>query len=169
MLFRSIEDIIFVGCILFTDFKLFNCEDVCKMMAHRKMNDYRYVKILDNCEIKKITASDQQKIHFKSRNFIEKICEENPNKKIIVITHHAPSAKSIPKIYKHSPISAAYASNLEDIMLKYDNLKLWCHGHMHSSSNYKLLGTKVICNPRGYYSENHFFNPDGIIIDTNKL
>ena len=125
-------------------------------------------KVEDN-KIKKITATDQQKLHYKSKIFIEKICSENPNKKIVVISHHAPSSKSIPIQYKHSPVSAAYASNLEELFIKYDNLKLWCHGHMHSSCNYKLHGTKVICNPRGYFTENPIFKPEGIIIDTNKL
>jgi len=165
----EIDNVIFIGCILFTDFKLFNYEDVCKMMAHRKMNDFRYVKISEEKNIRKITATDQQNYHYESRSFIEKVCNENPDKKIIVISHHAPSPKSIPMQYKQSPISAAYASNLEKIIAKYDNLKLWCHGHMHSSCNYKLHGTKVICNPRGYYHENPQFIPEGIIIDTNKL
>ena len=97
------------------------------------------------------------------------MCDENPSKKIIVISHHAPSSKSIPVPYKHSTLSAAYASNLEELVLKYKNLKLWCHGHMHTNCNYKLHGTKVICNPRGYYNENPEFDPNGIIVDTKRL
>lgn len=165
----EIEDVIFVGCILFTDFNLFNHEDVCKMMAHKKMNDYRYVKVIDGNKLRKITATDQQKLHYESKKFIEKVCDENPSKKIIVISHHAPSSKSIPVPYKHSTLSAAYASNLEELVLKYKNLKLWCHGHMHTNCNYKLHGTKVICNPRGYYNENPEFDPNGIIVDTKRL
>jgi hypothetical protein len=66
-------------------------------------------------------------------------------------------------------LSTSYASNLEDIIEKYDNLKLWCHGHMHENCDYMLNGTRIICNPRGYYTENPYFNPSGIIVDTDKL
>ena len=40
---------------------------------------------------------------------------------------------------------------------------------MHTNCNYKLHGTKVICNPRGYYNENPEFDPNGIIVDTKRL
>lgn len=165
----EIDDVIFIGCILFTDFKLFNNEELCKMAAHKGLNDFRYVKIIKKNETKTITATDQQLLHKESRVFIERVCSNNPNKKIIVISHHAPSYKSVPAQYKNSMLSAAYASNLEDIIEKYDNLKLWCHGHMHENCDYMLYGTRIICNPRGYYNENLYFNASGIIVDTNKL
>lgn len=165
----EIDDVIFIGCILFTDFKLFNNEELCKMTAIKALNDFRYVKIIKNNKIKLITATDQQVLHKASRDFIEKVCSNNPNKKIVVISHHAPSYKSIPAQYKNSMLSAAYASNLEDIIEKYDNLKLWCHGHMHENCDYEMYGTRIICNPRGYYTENPYFNQNGVIVDTNKL
>lgn len=165
----EIDDVIIVGCILFTDFKLFNNEELCKMAAHRGLNDFRYVTVIDKNEIRTITATDQQILNKKSREFIEQVCINNPNKKIIVATHHAPSYKSVPAQFKNSMVSAAYASNLEDIIEKYDNLKLWCHGHMHENCDYTIYGTRIICNPRGYYSENPYFNPSGIVIDTEQL
>ena len=58
---------------------------------------------------------------------------------------------------------------MEDIIQKYDNLKLWCHGHIHISSDYVLYGTRIVCNPRGYDDENPNFDRNGIIIDTNEL
>jgi Icc-related predicted phosphoesterase len=66
-------------------------------------------------------------------------------------------------------VSAAYASNLESTIQKYDNLKLWCHGHMHESCHYELFGTRIVCNPLGYFDENPYFKPDGVIIDTDEL
>lgn len=165
----EIENVIFIGCILFTDFKLFNNEEICKMIAHRGLNDFRYVKIIKNNEIKTISTTDQQLLHKESRDFIEQVCSNNRNKKIVVISHHAPSYKSVPAQYKNSMLSAAFASNLEDIIEKYDNLKLWCHGHMHENCDYTLYGTRIICNPRGYYTENPYFNSNGIIVDIDNL
>jgi hypothetical protein len=46
-------------------------------------------------------------------------------------------------------LNPAFASNLEDLM---GILKLWIHGHMYSSLDYMVNGTRVVCNPRGYSS-----------------
>lgn len=162
----KMEDIIFVGCTLFTDFNLYNKTFNAMMVAARSLNDFRYVHVLKNKKVKTITPQDQLDIHIKSKKFIESVCKKNPNKKIVVITHHAPSLKSVPSQYKDDILSAAFASNLEDIIQKYDNLKLWCHGHMHQNCDYILNGTRIICNPRGYFTENPSFANSGIIFDT---
>ena len=165
----EIENIIFVGCTLFTDFNLYINSLNSMMIAAYRLNDFRYVKILKDKKIKKITPQEQFEIHNKRKSFIESICRNNPNKKIVVITHHAPSIKSVPIEYGNDILSAAYASNLEDIIQKYNNLKLWCHGHMHQNCDYTLYGTRIICNPRGYYNENPNFIKEGVIVDLNNL
>ena len=37
-----------------------------------------------------------------------------------------------------------------NLILKYPNIKLWCHGHIHQSKDYMIGNTRIICNPRGY-------------------
>lgn len=167
--FVEIEDIIFIGCTLFTDFKLYNKSFESMLFASRKLNDFRYVQLLKRNKIKLITPMDQVAFFNKSIKFIESICKKYSNKKVVVITHHAPSFKSVPDSYKRDILSAAYASNLESIIEKYNNLKLWCHGHMHESCDYILHGTRIVCNPRGYYNENPYFKENGIVIDTEML
>ena len=44
----------------------------------------------------------------------------------------------------------AFYSNLDSMINKYDNLKLWIHGHIHSSSNYMINNCSVLSNPIGY-------------------
>jgi hypothetical protein len=46
--------------------------------------------------------------------------------KNIVITHHAPSIKSVPEKYKNISVTAAYASNLENFILEHQQ----CIGFM---------------------------------------
>ena len=40
---------------------------------------------------------------------------------------------------------------------------LWLHGHTHDSFDYRINGTRVVCNPRGYarngINENALFDP----------
>lgn len=165
----TIDDVIFVGCVLFTDFNLYHNKPYCEFLAHKQLNDFRNVKLFKSGKLVKITSTDQIRMHNKSKKYIETICKENPDKKVVVITHHVPSIKSVSEYYKEDYLSAAFASNLEELISKYDNLKLWCHGHIHSSADYELYGTRIIANPLGYGGENPAFVAGGIVIDTDEL
>lgn len=44
-----------------------------------------------------------------------------------------------------------------------DTIGYWFFGHTHDSFDYKVSETRVICNPKGYGSENKDFNPNLII------
>ena len=165
----EIDNVIFIGCILFTDFNLYNDELLSRMTAYRSMNDYRYVKILKYKKVKLMSPDEQIIRHKRSKKYIENICKKNPDKKIVVITHHAPSEQSIEYKYKNDLLSSAFASNLESLIEKYPNIKLWCHGHVHHVCDYKVFDTRIVANPRGYRKENIMFKSNGIIIDTNEL
>jgi len=72
----------------------------------------------------------------------------------IVVTHHAPHAKSTAPKFIGSMLNPAFSStNLEDYIIE-NKPKLWIHGHMHNNSDYYIGDTRIICNPYGYYSEN---------------
>ena len=50
----------------------------------------------------------------------------------------------------HPGIQDAYMNELEDFIMDHQsNLKLWIHGHLHSSNDYFIGKTRVVCNPRG--------------------
>lgn len=165
----TIDNVIFIGCILFTDFELYNQKSECELIASKSLNDFIYVKLLKSGKLVRIQTTDQIRMHNKSKKYIETICKENPDKKIVVITHHAPSLKSIPEQYKDDYLSASFASNLEELIAKYDNLKLWCHGHIHNNVDYNLYGTRIVANPLGYPGENPKFIKNGIVVDTDEL
>lgn len=77
----------------------------------------------------------------------------------IVITHHAPSSKSLPDRLKLDPVSCAYASNLDTLITELSPL-VWIHGHIHHSQNYRIAKTRVVANPRSYIDDpNPEFNP----------
>lgn len=82
----------------------------------------------------------------------------------VVITHHAPSFRSVHPRYHGSTLNAAYYSDLDNYIHD-SNHKLWIHGHMHNSSDYYIGGTRIVCNPRGYYGHelNADFNPDFVV------
>lgn len=164
-----VNDICFIGCILFTDFNLYGNPDGCKFVAQKFLNDFRNVKLYKNGKLTTISTDNQLEFHKKSIAYIEKTCQKYKDKKVVVVTHHAPSFKSISEEYKNDLLSAAFASNLDYLPKRYPNIKLWCHGHIHSSTDYKLGNVRIIANPLGYGDENSAFNPEGIIVDTDKL
>lgn len=82
----------------------------------------------------------------------------------VVITHHAPSFRSVPDRFKDDELSAQFASNLDDLV-RGSGAALWHHGHTHDSREYFIGSTRVICNPRGYpgNDRNPAFSPSLII------
>jgi hypothetical protein len=76
----------------------------------------------------------------------------------VVVTHHAPSRRSVQPQYKDDLLTAAFASNLDAFVGK---AALWVHGHIHSPSDYMQDGCRVLANPRGYVDlgEDARFNP----------
>ncbi len=74
-----------------------------------------------------------------------------------------PTFKSIdPKYIEYGEINKTFASDLECIIQKYKP-NIWIHGHTHSSLDYKLYDTRIICNPKGYNNENTSFKDDFVI------
>lgn len=78
----------------------------------------------------------------------------NIQKKIVVMTHHAPSWQSIHSDYERSNFNGAYASGLEETILDLSNITHWFHGHTHTPFDYMIGPTRVICNPTGRFEPN---------------
>lgn len=85
--------------------------------------------------------------------------------KTVVVTHHAPSLKSLHPQYATNPWNPCFMTDMEDLM---DGVDLWIHGHTHNCFDYLIGGTRVVCNPRGYPNplggwENPEFNPMKVV------
>lgn len=81
----------------------------------------------------------------------------------VVLTHHAPSMRSIHPRFAESLLNACFVSDADDLV-EASRAQLWVHGHTHDSFDYVLHGTRVVCNPRGYardgVNENPLFDPN---------
>ena len=83
----------------------------------------------------------------------------------VVITHHAPSRKSIHPRFANSLMNACFVSDAERL-IDGSRTRLWIHGHTHDSFDYLVNGTRVLCNPRGYAKNGVNENPS---FDANLL
>ena len=157
-----IQGVRFIGATLWTDYDLFGTKPLAMMKAEADMNDFERIK---KGEKSRMLAEDFAAIHSESRFYISEELRKPHDGKTVVVTHHAPSSLSLVERYRHDPLSAAYASRLEDLILDHGPA-LWTHGHLHDSRDYELGDTRIVCNPRGY--EGHHLNPDfdpGLVIE----
>ena len=100
--------------------------------------------------------------HRKSKAYLKTILEMNRDKPVVVITHMAPSFKSVNQKYLHeTTTNGGYASDMSEFILDHDNIKVWVHGHMHDPVDYKIGETRILSNPRGYtpWEDGNGFEP----------
>jgi Icc-related predicted phosphoesterase len=156
-----LDGISFHGATLWTNFELFGNPRINGSICQEKMNDYKVIR--KDPSYSKLRSIDTYNIHQCSLKWLANSLEASSTTQNIVITHHAPSIKSIPKQYLNDIISSAYASNLEDFILKYQP-EYWIHGHIYQPSRYSIGETTVLCNPHGYINEkDEGFNPNLLI------
>lgn len=146
----DIEDIRFHGCTLWTDFSVFGDPVEYGIICQSSMNDYKMIK--RDPTYFKMRSIDTYKIHQVSKMALAKNLADSDKSKNIVVTHHAPSLQSVPERYTNDPVTAAYASNMEDFIFKYQP-DFWIHGHIHTPNRYYIGKTEIICNPHGYIDE----------------
>lgn len=143
-----IGNVRFLGATLWTDFRLFGDDNWRTAMsaAEAVMVDYKRIKLASKDGLK-LGAADTAHFHAMHRYWLTQKLAESFNGKTIVITHMAPSMRSVAERYASNPVSAAYASRLEDLASRAD---VWVHGHMHDSFDYQIGKCRVVCNPCGY-------------------
>jgi len=143
---------VFIGTTLWTDMNK-GCAHTM-LQAEAFMPDFRIVKYNDSVNYTKLTPLQSTKEHDKSVKYVQHVIENSKDKDVIVVSHHAPSKKSIHRRYAHETLmNGAFHSELDYMMELADNIKLWIHGHMHDEFNYNIGITNVVCNPRGYPKE----------------
>lgn len=130
-----------------------------KKLNSNLMIDYRMINNGDSL----ITADDTYRLHMEH---FSKLCD-NVSVGDVIITHHAPSYKSMAEKYRGNVLNPFFYSELDEFIL-HKKPSLWVHGHTHSSLDYKIGDTRIICNPRGYaansyYPENPYFDSKLIV------
>ena len=142
-----IGDYVVLGTTLWTDLK--NNDPLVKWDVERYMNDFRVIRNND----RRFTPDRWWEEHFRSFQWLDKKLEEYNDKKVIVMTHHAPSIRSIHERYLHSRsfnTNYGYFSELDEYVEAHPQIKYWFHGHVHNSNDYMIGTTRVISNPHGY-------------------
>lgn len=151
----------FMGCTLWTDFDLYGDAKQAGFECQQVMSDYRKIRL--SSQFSKLRSIDVANIHAQSLNWLKKQLAVFKGETNVIITHHGPSALSLPMTHSDNVINAAYVSKLDKLLSDHQP-ELWLHGHLHNSSDYMIGDCRVVCNPRGYSGErNPEFNENLVI------
>lgn len=160
---KEIGDVTFIGATLWTDMNKGDRNTL--LLIKEMMNDYRVIRN-SNRNYSRLKPLDTVARHKNTLNYIKSVVDAEPNKKYVVVGHHAPSKKSIkPKYADEVEMNGGYSSDLEEFIEQRPQIALWTHGHTHDVFDYMVGATRVVCNPRGYagFEENQDFNSQIVI------
>ena len=145
-----VGDVRFLGTTLWTDFELFgdarrNSQAAAE--ATRLIRDFS--RIAFGPDGAAFTPNDSAALFRQHAAWLEARLAVPHAGPTVVITHHAPSPRSIHPRFDGSLLNACFVSDLERLTGA-DRVQLWIHGHTHDSFDYGVNGTRIVCNPRGY-------------------
>ena len=140
----------FLGCTLWTDFRLLTDPQAAMEAAEGIMSDYSIIDF--GPENRLLRARDTARLQAESVAWLRsELASRNP-RTTIVVTHHAPSIRSEAPFHLQSVLSPAFASNL-DLLVEQSGVPIWIHGHTHYNADYVIGSTRVVTNQRGYPGE----------------
>jgi predicted phosphodiesterase len=155
----ELDGVTFIGSTLWTDFNAGN--DLAMIEAKFNMMDFKVIK---NGNIR-FTVEDCLKLNQIARDFLFTELKKNHRKKVIV-THHLPDMICVNKRW-NNPISMllnySFANTgLLDGVIEYEP-DLWICGHTHDVVDITVHKTRIVCNPKGYRTENPHFENNKIV------
>ena len=150
----------FLGATMWTDFAATGNPPIAAFSAQNSMNDFRQIR---TANYRRIRPADLVEQSVKTRDWLRTKLAEPFDGRTVVITHHAPTLRSLqdnPHAGTH--LDAAFANRWEYLMGG-ERVALWVHGHSHTAVDYDVAGTRVVSNPRGYPGEETGFCPKLVI------
>lgn len=175
----------FLGCTLWTDFRLridnpglagqpvrlLSDRDRSMTECSRYLADYSAIRIDDPLTsnsrgTRRLVPMDTLQIHRRHRSWLRKKLAEPFDGPTVVVTHHAPHRKSLAPRFAEDWASGGFVNEM--LPEFFETPSLWLHGHTHDSFDYRVGACRVVCNPRGYLSrhgefENKQFNPELLV------
>ena len=134
------EGIHFVFSTLWSKISMVNEKNI-----ERSVSDFECISTND----KKFKASDFNRLHDESIDFVKQ-CLTSNLKKTVVVTHHVPSVLCSSDIHNNSSINEAFCVDLTEYIHD-SNVNFWIHGHNHFNHNPIIIGkTIMLTNQLGY-------------------
>jgi hypothetical protein len=136
----------FVGCTLWTGYRYSACgksHEAQMDVAERGLNDHRLIRLSTG----PFDAQAALACHEGDSTWLHGELSRPFDGDTFVITHHAPSERSVHPRFQGDPLTGAFVTDLPDLLAQ---TQVWVHGHHHDSSDFVERGCRVVCNPSGY-------------------
>jgi hypothetical protein len=149
----------FMGCTLWTDLALRGTY-LAGITLTQAMTNFRAIRVAP--AYRRFSPADAASQHRASVAWLPSEWGRS-DLTTTVVSHHAPSARSLDPRFADDPVDAGYASALEPLI---ENLQpvAWIHGLAHRSADYMVASTRIVCNPQGCADKpNQGFGP-GLVI-----
>ena len=163
-----IGEVRFIGCILWTDYRLYGTPKPSMVYAGHTLNDHRLIRYKEaSGHFSRFMPWHAAAEHRLDLAFIRQELSTPHSGPTVVVTHHAPHPNSSAPRYQGSPLTPAFASELSNVLDEF-RPELWIHGHDHGSHDYRIGRTRVFANQAGYPNlhgdrENRGFDPRCVI------
>ena len=130
--------------------------------ANRWMNDYHFIhRNSSTRRSRRITPDETLAWHRASMRFLgDAFASGGDPARTIVVTHHAPSQRSLS--IPDDRLNHCYASDLETEIAAWSPA-LWVHSHIHAVRDYRIGATRIVANPLGRTDERSGFDPNCVI------
>lgn len=163
-----IGEVRFIGCILWTDYRLYGTPKPSMVYAGQTLNDHRLIRYKEaSGHFSRFMPWHAAAEHRLDLAFIRQELSQPHCGPTVVVTHHAPHPNSIEPRHQGNPLAPAFTSDLSNVVDEFQP-ELWIHGHDHGSHDYRVGRTRVFANQAGYPNlhgdrENRGFNPVCVI------
>ena len=145
---RSIElcGVAFFGCTLWTDFNLTGDAAAAKQSWRSESSRIWFGR-------EDVAFSPELALQFHQLS-LEALKQASAAAKgrLVIITHHAPSRRSLSEAQLGKPSAGAFAVDCEKL-IEQSGAVLWIHGHTHRHVDYRIGRTRILSNPLGYEKE----------------
>jgi predicted phosphohydrolase len=157
----DLGDAILCGATLWTD--MGGGDPVAELAVQRAMSDFYVIETRERGRVRTLRPADLRPRFAASLDHIGRLADENPARKLVVATHHAPSLLGVAPQQRASRINTAYYTDLHDFIEARPNIAAWIHGHTHVQTEYDIGRCRVRSNARGYMGRERAaesFEPD---------
>jgi DNA repair exonuclease SbcCD nuclease subunit len=134
----------------------------CTLWSHidslpHGFNDFNKIHVTGHERKQNLTVNVYNEWHQRDLQYMIRTLEENKDKDVIVLTHHAPSHEMQGK-YRNSPYCSAFATSLDKMIQK--PIVAWASGHIHSNVDTLINGVRSVSNCKGYKNEQTGYKKD---------
>lgn len=141
----------FFGGTMWTNFSGADYNDL--LYISNSIPDFSYIKMGG----KLFSLLDCNNLYNNYMNELSTLLITNPDNEVVVISHFAPTRKSIHHRFAGNGMNSYFCNDLEYYISVNPKITHWIHGHTHDEFDYKVGNARILCNPRGYpHEENQF-------------